>query len=129
MTDTGARKKILLADDEQDLVEMLAARLQANGYEVLRAHDGEDAFRIAADARPALIILDLLMPKGDGNAVAERLRTDPATARIPVIFLSGLAEILDVDKNEQAPGGRWILPKPFDAKKLLKLVEKALASR
>lgn len=128
MTRARTPNKILLADDEPDLVEMLAARLRANGYEVLSAHDGEEAFRLARREQPHLIILDLLMPKGDGNAVAERLGADPATARIPVIFLSGLAEVLDVDKRGRAPNGRWLLPKPFDAKKLLKLVEQALAS-
>ena len=124
----GAGKTVLLADDDADLVDVLAARLRAGGYEVLCAHDGEEALRLATAERPQVIILDLLMPKLDGNEVAQRLKAEPATATILVMFLSGLGALLDADRTGRTPDGRRLLSKPIDAKKLLKLVEQVLAA-
>jgi two-component system alkaline phosphatase synthesis response regulator PhoP len=81
--------KILIADDSATMRTMLAARLQADGYEVMEAADGEQALTIARTGQPDLLILDNMMPKLDGPGVVRALKDDPATRAVPIVMLTG----------------------------------------
>jgi len=84
----GAPRKVLAIDDDPLMLELIEATLAPQGFTVLRAADGEEGVLKAQTERPALIILDLLMPGIDGFTVAEQLRADPATAEIPIVVLT-----------------------------------------
>ncbi len=125
-THMNTTKTILLADDEPDSVAMVTMRLDAHGYKVIHARNGQEAVAMAKREQPDLILLELLMPELNGSDAAALLRQDVATRHIPIIFLSAIAEALDVDRTFQAPNARWMLPKPFDSKKLLRLIEQVI---
>src|ERR1700688_4697713 len=91
------RPKILVVDDDPDLVRALRLRLRANNFEVATATDGYSAIATAQKERPALIILDLGLPVGDGFVVLDRLQNNDALAGVPVIVLSAR----DPQSNEQ----------------------------
>lgn len=85
------RKKILVVEDNTDLVELLRVSLKEAGFTVTTAQNGVDALKKIRAAPPDLIVLDLVLPELDGFAVCESLRQDSATASIPVLLLSGLS--------------------------------------
>jgi two-component system, OmpR family, KDP operon response regulator KdpE len=93
------RPKILLVDDDPDLLRALRLRLRANNYEVTTASDGYAAIAAAQKERPSLIILDLGLPVGDGFVVLDRLQNSDTLAGIPVIVLSAR----DPQNNEEKP--------------------------
>src|SRR5688572_10759034 len=96
MTANRANKRILVVDDERDLVDLIAYNLGRNGYDVLTASDGHAALELARRESPDLVILDLMLPGLDGTEVARLLRADPTTAAIPVILLTAKGEEVDV---------------------------------
>ena len=83
-------KRILLVDDEPDVVTVMKFTLETNGFEVVTAYDGEEGLEKAKFTFPDLIILDVLMPKLFGDDLAKILKEDPVTTRIPVLFLTNL---------------------------------------
>ncbi len=107
--------KILIVDDEEDirLVGELALRRLA-GWEVMLAANGTEALDRAAREQPDVILLDVMMPGMDGPGVLTRLREEPATARIPVIFLTARVQQAELDRY-QTLGARGVIRKPFDA--------------
>jgi len=118
-------KKILVVDDEKDLLEVLKVKLESVGYEVLTAENGRDAIAKAKTQKPDLITLDIIMPDLDGAEVAEVLKHDPATKDIPIIFLTCL-----ITKNEEekhVKGGRYFMAKPYESDELLRAISKYLA--
>jgi DNA-binding response OmpR family regulator len=114
---------ILIADDEDDILGLLRLHLTRFGYEVVAAHDGEEALRLALERRPMLAILDVSMPKLDGLEVTRRLRQD---GNVPVILLSALVQPSDVERGLEA-GARAYLRKPFTGAELREQIEAALA--
>jgi two-component system alkaline phosphatase synthesis response regulator PhoP len=88
------RKRVMVADDEPDIVELIRYNLDAEGYEVITARNGQEALEKAASL-PDLIILDLMMPVMDGLETCKRLKADARTARIPVLFLTARAGEVD----------------------------------
>lgn len=87
--------RILLVDDEQDLVWAVRHSLSDEGYEVLTAYDGVEALAVARRHRPDLVILDISMPRLDGLQVCHRLRRDPTLAAVPILFLTVRSAIED----------------------------------
>jgi len=87
--------KVLVVDDEKDIVELVRYHLHHAGFQCLEAQDGPTALRLAREHRPELMILDLMLPGLDGLEVCRQLRRDPATARLPVIMLTAKAEEVD----------------------------------
>src|SRR4030042_3467341 len=83
------KKKILIVDDERDIIKALTIRLRGAGYEVVTAFDGAQGIFTAHKENPDLIILDIRMPAGNGFSVAEKLKESVNTLAIPVIFLTG----------------------------------------
>jgi uncharacterized protein (TIGR02266 family) len=109
--------RILVADDEPLVLEMIQDILQALPAIVLRAQDGEEALRLAKSERPDLILLDVMMPKLDGFGVAEALKRDAATATIPLIFVSALGASRDKVRGLDL-GAEDYLTKPINAEEL-----------
>ena len=119
------QKKILIVDDERDIVKVLTIRLRSAGYEVATAFDGSQAVFMALKEHPDLILLDVRMPAGDGFSVAERLRRSGIDPPIPVIFLTGTPEKNSQEKAQEL-GARFYIKKPYDPEELLDAVRRAL---
>lgn len=119
------KKKILIVDDERDIVKALLIRLQGAGYQVVTAFDGAQGVFMAHKEKPDLIILDIRMPAGNGFSVAQRLKRSTHTFTIPVIFLTGSPE-KDVGEKAFALGARFYIKKPYDPEELLDAVKRAL---
>ena len=117
--------KILAVDDEPDVLKVLGARLKQNDFEVITASDGKMAITQAELHRPDLIILDIMMPGMDGTEAAQRLKENPRTKHIPIIFLSAIAA--GDSEGEATAGGNIILAKPFEIDTLLVKIRQATA--
>ncbi len=117
--------KVLLCDDEPDIQRVLTRRLRAEGYEVVTAVDGEEALSMASSERPDVILLDIMMPKKNGNAVAAELKERPETARIPVIFITCLVNNNEARVMRYQFGGNLIMGKPVDSTDLVHLIRQA----
>jgi class 3 adenylate cyclase/CheY-like chemotaxis protein len=117
--------RILVVDDTAANVHILQLRLGAQGYEVLTATDGEKALAMAREARPDLILLDVMMPKVDGLEVCRRLRADPAFPFTPIIMVTAKADPKDVVAGLEA-GGDEYLTKPVDQTALVARVKSML---
>ena len=120
------RKTILAVDDDASTRKILAFRLKQAGYRVLTAESGEEGLRLAEQERPDLILLDIMMPKMKGRDVCARLKASPATARIPVIFLTALG-LPDHIKGGMDLGADDYLVKPFQAAELKERIAVCLA--
>jgi DNA-binding response OmpR family regulator len=119
---------ILAADDDDDILQLVAFRLGRSGYRVLQAHDGEQALALAMEHEPDLAVLDVMMPKMGGLEVARRLRAAEATSRMPIIMLTARAQDSDVQGGFDA-GADDYLRKPFSPKELRMRVQALLARR
>lgn len=105
--------RVMLVDDEQDLVSALRRSLNDEGYEVLTACDGLEALTVARRSRPDVIVLDIVMPRLDGLQVCQILRRDPTLAAVPILFLTVCSAIEDRIQGLNE-GGDDYLGKPFD---------------
>jgi DNA-binding response OmpR family regulator len=121
-----ASPRILVADDDPVIVRLLQVNFRLEGYEVDTAAHGEEAVTKASDLKPALILLDVMMPGLDGWEVCRRLKEDPATKDIPIIFLSARAQEEDRRRGIEL-GVLDYVTKPFDPGELVALVDRALS--
>jgi len=139
-------KRILIIDDEPDIVTFLSAVLEENGYSSLSAKDGVEGLEVIRKERPDLILLDLMMPKKSGITLFQELRNDPKMSDIPVVVVTGVSEVTGVDfrnfmykrplKDEKkfvettgltkytVPNG--YVEKPIDPDELIKAIKEAL---
>ncbi len=118
-------KKILIIDDEQQLLLMVSVRLKAKGYAVFTAFSGEQGLQKAKKEIPDIILLDHLMPDMDGDEVLERLKEDPVTKDIPVVMFT--ADIKRVKVEEyKVRGAVDCLYKPFMSEELFSKVQEVL---
>ena len=115
----GRRRRVLIVDDEPDIVRALRVRLEAAGLTVLTAGDAILGTAVAIRERPDVIILDIGLPGGDGHLVFERLRGNPVTTDIPVVFLTARAGKEDVKRAHDA-GAAGYFTKPYRAEDLLR---------
>src|SRR3989338_7014094 len=121
-------KKILVVDDTKDILLVVSRRLQSWGYEALTADTGEEGTRLAETPLPDLILLDIMMPKMKGRDVCARLKANPKTAPIPVIFLTALG-LADHIKAGMNIGAEDYIVKPFDPAELKDRISSVLARR
>ena len=121
------KKKILVIDDMPNIVTMVKARLEASGYEVITALDGQQGLTYANAEKPDLIILDIVMPAGGGYSVYTRLRMSPKTRSVPVIFFTAKDKPEDVDRAYKL-GAEYFVKKPYKPEMLLGTVKKVLES-
>ena len=117
--------KILVADDEPQILDIVARILDGAGHRVLTAIDGEEALRRVYETHPDLVLLDIRMPRKDGATVAQQMRDDPRTRQIPVVFLTGLIRNSEAEQRGGRTGRNLYLAKPFDAAQLLRIVDQA----
>src|SRR5262245_31454212 len=120
--------KILLAEDEAQIGDMVAFKLANAGHDVVRVADGEAALAAAARERPDIIILDVMMPGLDGFSVLGRLKADPSLRATPVIMLTARGQERDVLSGLQGGAADYVV-KPFSLKELLARVDVALRRR
>jgi len=125
---TDERPVILAADDDEDILQLVAFRLERSGYTVLQARDGEEALALAQEHVPDLAVLDVMMPKMNGFELARRLRADEATKSMPIIMLTARAQDTDVEEGFEA-GADDYLRKPFSPQELRARVQAMLARR
>lgn len=121
-------KKILLVDDEENIVMMVKARLQGNGYDVIVAMDGQEALQKARTENPDLIILDVMLPKMDGFKVCRMLKSDESYKHIPIILFSARTQSSDLEIGRQQGADDYIT-KPFQPAFLLEKIQSLLASK
>lgn len=112
------RKKVLVVDDERDLVHIVAFNLRREQYDVLTAYDGESAIEIARRDPPDLVILDLMLPGINGLEVCRRLRQEPRTAQTPIVMLTAKGEETDAVIG-LSQGADDYIRKPFGVKELM----------
>ena len=109
----AASGTILLADDNPQILGMLSARLEKRGYTILTAGDGEEALELARTKAPALVVLDVMMPRKNGWEVARALKQDATTAQIKVVVLTAIGESIN-EMTSPLYGADAYLDKPFD---------------
>jgi DNA-binding response OmpR family regulator len=105
--------RVLIADDDQDILRLISRRLSRRGYEVITAANGQEALDAMTPEAPDAVVLDWLMPKATGSEVCKRIKGDPATADIPVVLLTARATESDIEEG-LASGADAYLTKPFD---------------
>ena len=120
------KPKILVVDDEPDALEVLGFKLKEAGYLPILAKDGARALALARDERPALIVLDLMLPEVDGLEVCKILRRDPGTASIPILMLTARAAELDRVLGLELGADDYVT-KPFSPRELVLRIKNLLA--
>lgn len=120
---------ILVVEDIAAVRELIQVQLAVRGYQVLTARDGHEALDVIAETRPAVVVTDILMPRVDGFALAHRLRCDPTTTSIPIIFLSATYVSVEDERFALNLGAMRFLPKPIDADELFLAVADALTGQ
>jgi DNA-binding response OmpR family regulator len=125
---TDQPKRILVADDEPDVRELVVYRMKRSGYDVIEAKNGEEAFELAVANIPDLIVADVMMPRVDGYELTRRLRAEQTTQRIPIILLTAKTQEADVSQGFDA-GADDYLKKPFNPDELVARVRAVLGRR
>ena len=115
--------KILVVDDEPDILKMVTFRLKKEGYEVIIAVDGQEALDLINKERPDLVLLDLRLPVIDGYGVCKTLKADRNLKQIPVVFLTASVTSSIAEKVKAFNADGYLI-KPFDPVKLLEIVKK-----
>ena len=118
--------KILLVDDEPSIVKMVGKRLEVEGFEVVVAMDGQEGLKKAQTEQPALIILDLMLPKLNGYEVCTMLKQDTRHQKIPIVLFTAKAQEKD-EKLGMACGADAYMRKPFQAQELLGTITQLMA--
>ena len=113
-----ANEKILIADDDKNICELLRLYLAKEGYETVIANDGEAAVAAFEKEKPNMVLLDVMMPDMSGFEVAQHLKANPKTADIPIIFLTALNSTTDIVKGFQV-GANDFISKPFNKEELI----------
>jgi two-component system alkaline phosphatase synthesis response regulator PhoP len=120
-----AKQTILVVDDEIDLLDLIEYNLRKEGFNVLKAENGEEGIKVAKEENPDLVLLDIKMPKMDGMQAVEEMRKDDALKKIPVIFLTARSD----EKTEVEglnKGGDDFITKPISTTKLISRIKAVL---
>ena len=120
-----ANKRILVVDDEKDITSLLRLRLEASGYDVLEAYDGQEALKIAQEESPDLIVLDLMLPKMDGYKVCRMLKFDERFKHIPIIIFTARIQESD-QKMGMEVGADAYVTKPFEPQVLMAKIQELI---
>ena len=120
-----SKEKVLVVDDEQDLVKLIRYHLEKDGYKVLSASNGEDALFLARREKPELVILDLMLPGIDGLEVCKKLKADPELASIAIVMLTAKGEEVDITLGLKLGADDYVA-KPFSPKELVARVQAVL---
>lgn len=118
--------KILIAEDERDIRDLIIFTLRFAGHEVVAATNGEEAYALASKEGPDLILMDVRMPRMTGYEACERIKSEETTRHIPVVFLSAKGQEAEVNAGMEAGAEEYIL-KPFSPDQLTEKVKSILA--
>lgn len=114
--------KILIADDESTVLEIISKKIASAGYDVITAVDGKDAWEKIQKTNPDIVLLDLLMPEMDGISVLSKLRSNPPSQKwIPVIIISALGELSNIQKAYDLQADHYLI-KPCKIEEILKSI-------
>jgi len=124
-----SQKKILIVDDEEDILTYLSALLEDNGYDTLLARDGEEARKQVETSLPDLITLDISMPEKSGIKFYRDMKADDQWKKIPVIIVTGISEDFKkfISTRQQVPPPEGYLSKPINPEEILALIKKFTA--
>ena len=129
ITEKTGKKKILVVDDEKDVLLVLQRRLAAEGYSVITAENGRDAIISAASEHPDLVILDVALPDMLGGEVAAKLKEGIENKNIPIIFLSAMFSKTEESRKGHVVGSSMMFAKPYDMEELLTAIKKILGGK
>ncbi len=118
--------KILIAEDERDIRELISFTLEFEGYDVIMAPNGEDALELVFKERPDLVLLDVRMPRLDGYEVCRSIKHDVTIEHIPVAFISAKGQQSEIDEGIRAGAVDYLI-KPFSRDQLLTMVARLLS--
>ncbi|MCD6080305.1 MAG: hypothetical protein B6D53_04000 [Candidatus Omnitrophica bacterium 4484_49] len=119
--------KVLLIDDEEDFCELVKANLEETGeFEVITTTDPQQGLTLAKKELPNIILLDIVMPGMDGSTLAGRLKEDPLTADIPIIFLTAIVTQSEIGSEGREISGRHFFAKPVETQALVRYIKKVL---
>ena len=119
--------KILIAEDERDIRDLIAFTLKFAGYDIVTANNGEEAVQLTKQELPDLVITDVRMPKMTGYEACRQIKADPATQHIPVVFLSAKGQEAEVQTGLDSGADEYLL-KPFAPDQLTRKVADILAA-
>lgn len=119
-------KKILIAESDPLILQLVEFLLKKNGYQVCIANSGGEVLTSAVKEKPSLILMDVVTPKMDGIAITEKLQGEKATQDIPIILFSCLGEEMRVMRGLQA-GAKWYIVKPFSPSELMGQINEKIA--
>ena len=125
------KKLILVVDDDPDLVEAVSMKLESENFRVARAYDGNEAWEKIKEERPALIVLDVMMPEKDGYTVCRELKSDPEYKDISVILLTAVGEAVPSTTYTHMDGKTALaddfIPKPIDMDELMEIIRQDIS--
>lgn len=127
MSEQVKKKKILLVDDELDILSMLKMRVELSGYEVITCSDGNTAYNLVKSDSPDLVVLDLMLPGMDGYQVCRLLKFDQKYKHIPIIMLTAKSQKEDKEWGAKV-GADLYMTKPFEAKEILDKIKELVGS-
>jgi len=119
-------KKILLIEDEEIMIDLLQKKLSEEGYELSVARDGEEGLEKMREIKPALILLDIIMPKKGGFEVMEDMAKEEALKDIPVIIISNSGQPVELDRAKKLGAKDWLIKTEFDPQEVLDKVKKQI---
>ena len=119
-------KKILIVEDDKFLRELIARKLSEEGYETVEAIDGEEGIKKTKEAKPDLILLDLILPGIDGFEVLSKIKEDPTVASIPVIILSNLGQREEVEKGLKLGAVDYLIKAHFTPGEIIEKIKATL---
>jgi len=120
-------KKILFVEDESALQKTFGDVLTKEGYDMISALDGEAGLKLAKERKPDLILLDLILPKMDGFEVLKQLKKEVETKAIPVIVLTNLERVVDIEKAIEAGATTYLVKANYTLEEVLEKIKKALS--
>ncbi len=120
-----ANRKVLIVDDEIHIVHVVAIKLRNNGYDVISAENGAQAFKLVQEEKPDIVVTDFQMPVMNGMELIEKLRQDKAAESLPVILLTARGFAITDEQRQQLQVSA-VLSKPFSPKDLLRNIEDVL---
>lgn len=119
-------KKILLIEDEEIMIDLLQKKLAKESYEVLVARDGEEGLKTIREAKPDLVLLDIIMPKMGGFEVMEEMAKDKELKKMPVIVISNSGQPVELDRAQKLGAKDWLIKTEFDPQEVIDKVIKQI---
>ncbi len=119
-------KKVLIIEDDSFLLDLEAAKIKKNNYDVLVAQTGEDGMKKIKEPDLGIILLDLLLPNYDGYEILKKVRADESTKKIPVIVFSNCAEQKDIDKAMELGANKFMVKSNFSLEELVEEMGKLI---